>query len=85
MMVSVVSKDGFTVTVKLAVPTFPSSSVPVQVTVVVPMGNVAPYFHQLLGSSRSVCVSVYVGSGDAEQVVFVDDHVAFTPSVYTPK
>ena len=52
-MVSDVSKDGITIIVRVAVPVFPSLSVTVQVTVVVPMGNVAPYFHQLLGSSSS--------------------------------
>ena len=83
-MVSDVSKDGFTITVKIPVPTFPSSSVAVQVTVVVPMGNVAPYFHQLLGPSVSPpswANSLYVGTGDAEQVVVT----TFNDEAHTPK
>ena len=39
-MVGVSSASEVTVTVKLAVPTFPEVSQPVQVTVVVPIGNI---------------------------------------------
>ena len=46
MMVSDVSAGGITVIERVAVPVFPAASVAVQVTIVVPMGNVAPYLIQ---------------------------------------